>query len=107
MPIQPLAEVRERLSQLVARFRREGAVAEPVVFGTHRKPEAVLISFDAYRELVEQAERGRAMAAALASVRAEGLEPSADAVVRAVRVVSGEMNENEAYEETLRQYRRS
>jgi hypothetical protein len=38
--VHPLSEVRARLSGILARFRREGATAEPVAFGSHRKPEA-------------------------------------------------------------------
>src|SRR5690348_12417096 len=36
-----------RLSGILARFRREGAAAEPVAFGSHRKPEAILIPYEA------------------------------------------------------------
>jgi pimeloyl-ACP methyl ester carboxylesterase len=39
--MKPLSEVRQRLSGILARFRREGAAAEPVAFGSHRKPEAI------------------------------------------------------------------
>ena len=37
-----------RLSGILARFRREGAAAEPVAFGSHRKPEAILLSYEVY-----------------------------------------------------------
>ena len=46
--VHPLSEVRARLSGILARFRREGAAAEPVAFGSHRKPEAILIPYEAY-----------------------------------------------------------
>jgi hypothetical protein len=43
--VHPLSEVRARLSGILARFRREGAAAEPIAFGSHRKPEAILIPY--------------------------------------------------------------
>ncbi|MBW0115565.1 type II toxin-antitoxin system Phd/YefM family antitoxin [Pseudonocardia abyssalis] len=51
--------------------------AEPVFVGAHRKPEAVVMSVSHYQHLRDRAERREAVEAALASVRAEGLEPSA------------------------------
>lgn len=106
VPVQPLAEIRERLSQVVAKFRREGSAAEPVIFGTHRKPEAVLLSYEVYRSLVDRAEMVRSMNTAFASVRLEGLEPTSDAIARSERMIRGEISPDEAYEETVRQYRR-
>jgi hypothetical protein len=46
--VHPLSEVRQRLSGILARFRREGAAAEPVAFGSHRKPEAILLPYEVY-----------------------------------------------------------
>jgi len=46
--VRSLSEVRARLSGILARFRREGAAAEPVAFGSRRKPEAILIPYEAY-----------------------------------------------------------
>ena len=43
LQVHPLSEVRQQLSGILARFRREGAAAAPVAFGSHRKPEAVLL----------------------------------------------------------------
>jgi PHD/YefM family antitoxin component YafN of YafNO toxin-antitoxin module len=57
--VHPLSEVRARLSGIVARFRREGAAAEPIAFGSHRKPEAILIPYEAY-ERYEALARQRA-----------------------------------------------
>jgi PHD/YefM family antitoxin component YafN of YafNO toxin-antitoxin module len=72
--VHPLSEVRERLSGILARFRREGAAAEPVAFGSHRKPEAILLPYEAYERyeaLLEQHHRLEAMRNAAASVQAE------------------------------------
>ena len=48
--VHPLSEVRQRLSGILARFRREGAAAEPVAFGSHRKPEAILLPYEVYEQ---------------------------------------------------------
>ena len=71
-PVRPVSEARAQLSRALERFRREGTAAEPVIFGAHRKPEAVVIPFSLYEQLIEApAARRRAAAAASASVRAE------------------------------------
>jgi hypothetical protein len=36
------------LSGILARFRREGASAQPVAFGPHRKAEAIFLSYEVY-----------------------------------------------------------
>ena len=36
----------------VARFRREGLSATPVVFGSHRKPEGVVLPFELFEQLM-------------------------------------------------------
>ena len=51
--VHPLSEVRQRLSGILARFRREGAAAEPVAFGSHRKPEAILLPYEVYERYEE------------------------------------------------------
>ena len=52
-------EARTTLSQTVARFRNEGASAKPVVFGDHRKPEGVVLSYELYIQLEEQIDQAR------------------------------------------------
>lgn len=54
--VDTISDARARLTQHVARFRAEGADAEPVVFGTQRRPEAALIPYEAYQLLMELAE---------------------------------------------------
>lgn len=51
-PVLPTNEARGVLPQTLARFRARGALAEPMVFGTHRRPEAVVIPFELYEELL-------------------------------------------------------
>lgn len=52
-----VADARSNLSSLLARFR-ESPDAAPVAVGSHRKPEIVLLSLDAYRRLSEQTRPG-------------------------------------------------
>lgn len=49
-------EARAGLTGTVKRFRSEGAGSEPVVFGSHRKPEAALLPYETYEMLLELAE---------------------------------------------------
>ena len=48
-------EVRSNLSFIVAGFRRD-ATARPVTFGSHRRPEAVLVSYSQYEQLLNRLE---------------------------------------------------
>jgi len=54
--VETISNTRERLTAHVARFRESGAQAEPIVFGDHRRPEAVLLSFETFRILLDIAE---------------------------------------------------
>lgn len=86
-PVLPSGDARTALPDALRRFRAEGITAEPVVFGSHRKPEAVVIPFELYTQLLpviedlEIAELVRARTAAgesvpLADVAASiGLDP--------------------------------
>jgi len=51
--VLPSAQARVRLADILRRFRREGAEAPPVFFGSHRKPEAVLLSYEKYMQLLD------------------------------------------------------
>ncbi|WP_306361462.1 antitoxin VbhA family protein [Nocardia sp. CC227C] len=72
-------EAREQLSGVLARFRKGDR--RPVGVGSHRKTEAVVLPVEVFEELT--AERGRSLAQAAASVRAEGgaASPAADAIM--------------------------
>ena len=50
-------EARLQLPALLARFRKAGADAEPVVIGAHRRPEAVVLSYERYLQLAGGSER--------------------------------------------------
>lgn len=107
LSVRPVSEAREELSRALARFRREGAAAEPVIFGSHRKPEAVVIPFELYEVVMEYQERRRAAASATASVLAE-LPGQFSPEVRAglEQVVEGTLSADELYTRTLERHRR-
>lgn len=50
--VLPSREIRTELPKALARFRSEGIAARPIVFGAHRKPEAVVIPFELYASLL-------------------------------------------------------
>jgi hypothetical protein len=50
-------EARAQLPALLERFRQAGADAEPVVIGARRRPEAVVLSYERYLQLVGGRER--------------------------------------------------
>lgn len=50
--VVPSGEFREQLPAVLRRFRAEHAAAAPVIFGSHRKPEAVVIPFELYAQLL-------------------------------------------------------
>jgi len=64
-------EARAQLPALLERFRQAGADAEPVVIGAHRRPEAVVLSYERYLQLAGGRER---VAAALDRQAAEAAE---------------------------------
>lgn len=50
--VSPVGEAREEFSKVVARFRTEGITATPVIFGSHRKPEAVTIPYELFQRVL-------------------------------------------------------
>jgi hypothetical protein len=109
--VHPLSEVRARLSGILARFRREGAAAVPVAFGSHRKPEAILIPYEAYERyeaLARQRARLDSALSAAQSVQVElpgAFSPEHDREVSAY--VDGEISAAELYRRTVARYRRA
>ncbi|HUY25070.1 MAG TPA: hypothetical protein VMV09_07195 [Candidatus Saccharimonadales bacterium] len=107
MPVvSTLREAKQQFLDHLARFREEGPQAAPVVMGSRRRLEAVLVAYERYqameRELAKAEAwiaRARADAQALASVRAEGLEPDGFSYEVERRVVEGELTDEEAMSE--------
>ena len=58
-PVLATTEARDALSKTLARFRREGAGARPLLFGSHRKAEAVVLPMAEYERLEQLAEQAR------------------------------------------------
>ncbi len=50
--ILPTTEARAKLSQILAEFEREGVNADPVTFGSHRRPQGVIIGWDLWLEIL-------------------------------------------------------
>lgn len=51
--VVPSSEAREQLSSYLKLFREGGEQADPVVFGSHRKPEGVILSYERYEWQME------------------------------------------------------
>lgn len=54
----PTTEARRDINKILKRFRSDGPTAQPVLFGAHRRPEAVILPYDAYaimQDLIEDA----------------------------------------------------
>lgn len=43
---------RRELTSILGQFREQGAQARPVVFGSHRKPEGVLLSYQSFERML-------------------------------------------------------
>lgn len=56
--VQPesISDTRDALTKIVGGFRDQGPDAQPVVFGSRRRAEAVVLPFEAYQALLEIAE---------------------------------------------------
>ena len=101
--VMSFREFRVGLAGVLGRVRQPPAVA--VYVGSHRRAEAVLVSVEQYGALLETSERQHAVAAALASVRADGLEPGAEDLALFVGVAAGELTTDELRERVLSRYR--
>jgi hypothetical protein len=105
MPVvMSFREFRAGLAGVLDQIRRSPEAA--VFVGPHRRAEAVLVSVEQYEALLEAAERQRAVATALASVRAEGLEPSTADLTLFVDVAAGLLTTDELRERVLSRYRK-
>lgn len=54
--VLPTSEARSELSAIVSRFRAEGSDSTPIYFGSHRKPEGVILPYSLWQELLETLE---------------------------------------------------
>lgn len=56
LPVLGTREFREGIRKILDRFRTLGKRAEPVFLGPRRKPEAVLLPYESYEEMIEELE---------------------------------------------------
>lgn len=54
--VQATSIARAELTTRVAEYKELGAEARPIVFGSHRKPQAVVLPYDLFTELLDVAE---------------------------------------------------
>lgn len=94
--IMSVTEARTGLTALMKQVRQPGA--EPVFIGSHRKPEVVIMSAEAYDRLVTG---DHAIDNTVASARLEGLKASAQDVDLMRRVAAGELTTEQAIEIAL------
>lgn len=52
MTVHTTSDARSGLNSVLKRFREKGITAEPLVFGSHRKPEAVVVPFELFERLL-------------------------------------------------------
>lgn len=45
------SEARKELNGILERFRQEGSASQPVAFGSHRKPEAVILPYEHFQQM--------------------------------------------------------
>lgn len=93
--VPEVLSVREFRAGLAAALARVTGQGSAVFVGAHRRPEVVVMSVEQYEALVRSAQRREAVAEALASVRAEGLEPTLDGLEVLEAIASGRVEEDE------------
>ena len=54
--VHTASDARSGLNSVLQRFRSEGVASEPLVFGSHRKPEAVVLPWELYERLLPAVE---------------------------------------------------
>jgi hypothetical protein len=54
--VQATSIARAELTTRVAEYKSLGAEARPIVFGSHRKPQAVIVPYELFAELLDIAE---------------------------------------------------
>lgn len=83
LPVLPSRDARDELPNALKRFRAEGVSAEPLIFGSHRKPEAAVIPFELYEELLPLVEDILIARAARERIAAGPAVPLSDIAERA------------------------
>jgi PHD/YefM family antitoxin component YafN of YafNO toxin-antitoxin module len=98
-----ISELREHLADAMTQVR--GPSGSPVFVGRHRRAEVVLLSADRYAQLLAD-ERRSAVASAIGSTRAEGLELSGFGQAVMSEVADGTLSYDDARQRLLAHYQR-
>lgn len=72
--VLPTNEARARLNQIAATFDRAGATAEPVAFGSHRRPQAVIVPWELWCQLAPVIEDALDLATARVRLEDAGVQ---------------------------------
>jgi prevent-host-death family protein len=102
--VMSVSEFRAGLAEALKRV--QDPEGDPVFVGSHRKPEAVVMSVAQYERLTDAAAWREAAEDSLASVRAEGLEPSPEARAVLEQVAAGRLSEEQAIMQLVQRHRR-
>ncbi|MFI9105822.1 type II toxin-antitoxin system Phd/YefM family antitoxin [Streptomyces fildesensis] len=100
-----VSDARAHLSQILTVLSEDGADADPVLIGAHRKPQGVLLSVEAFEALTGRAQRRDAVESATGSVAAEGLQASVEADRDAESYVRGGLEADELVARAIARYR--
>jgi hypothetical protein len=73
-PVLTTTEARASLGQIVAEFAREGSTAEPVAFGSHGRPQGVIVPWELWLEVLPAVEEALDAAEARERLEAAGGE---------------------------------
>ncbi|MCT9087539.1 type II toxin-antitoxin system Phd/YefM family antitoxin [Streptomyces sp. ASQP_92] len=87
-----VSDARVGLSRMLADLEHEGATAQPVLIGAHRRPQGVLLSVAAFERLSGRAARQAAVDSATGSLAAEGLTVTDAAGRDTEAYVSGQLS---------------
>ncbi|MEU3460041.1 type II toxin-antitoxin system Phd/YefM family antitoxin [Streptomyces sp. NPDC006733] len=100
-----VSDARAHLSQILTVLSQDGADADPVLIGAHRKPQGVLLSVAAFEALTGRQQRREAAESATGSIEAEGLRASAESDRDVEAYVRGGLSADEIVARALERYR--
>ncbi|MFE7271741.1 type II toxin-antitoxin system Phd/YefM family antitoxin [Streptomyces sp. NPDC057623] len=100
-----VSDARARLSRILTALSEAGAHADPVLIGAHRRPQAVLLSVEAFEALSGRAARRAAVASATGSIEAEGLRASKASERDTEAYVTGDLDADALVTRAIARYR--
>ena len=78
--VETVTEARTEISRHIGDFRINGLLSEPVLIGSHRKPEAALIPAELYEQLIPRIEELRLEALVAHRLATEETHPLSDLI---------------------------